>query len=113
MKDGIPAAGFQNVIEADHVARKVNVGMVDRIPNARLRRQIDDHAGTVFPEHALDRFPVGKIAAGCGVDAPGSFIAWLSSVSPVYAMEMPGSRYDIGDLKSYEEVKKNYGGIRK
>ena len=53
------------------------------------------------------------IAAGCGTDAPGSFIAWLSSVSPVYAMEMPGSRYDIGDLKSYEEVKKNYRGIRK
>ena len=53
------------------------------------------------------------IAAGCGVDAPGSFIAWLSSVSPVYAMEMPGSRYDVGDLKSYEEVKKNYRGIRK
>lgn len=52
------------------------------------------------------------IAAGCGVDAPGSFIAWLSSVSPVYAMEMPGRRYDIGDIKSYEEVKKNYRGIR-
>lgn len=52
------------------------------------------------------------IAAGCGVDAPGSFIAWLSSVSPVYAMEMPGNRYDVGDLKSYEEVKKNYGGVR-
>ena len=52
------------------------------------------------------------IAAGCGVDAPGSFIAWLSSVSPVYAMEMPGNRYDVGDLKSYEEVEKNYGGVR-
>ncbi len=53
------------------------------------------------------------IASGCGVDAPGSFIAWLSSVSPVYAMEMPGSRYDIGDLKSYEEVQKKYRGITK
>ena len=53
------------------------------------------------------------IAAGCGVDAPGSLIAWLSSVVPVYAMEMPGRRYDIGDLNSYEEVKKNYRGITK
>ena len=53
------------------------------------------------------------IAAGCGVDAPGSFIAWLSSVSTVYAMEMPGRRYDIGDLKSYEEVKNNYRGIER
>ena len=51
------------------------------------------------------------IASGCGVDAPGSFIAWLASVSTVYAMEMPGRRYDIGDIKSYEEVRKNYRGI--
>ena len=53
------------------------------------------------------------IAAGCGVDAPGSYIAWLSSVVPVYAMEMPGDRYDIGNLESYETIKKTYGGITK
>jgi len=51
------------------------------------------------------------IADGCGVDAPGSFIAWLCQKSPVYAMEMPGSRYDIGNLQSYELVKKEYKGI--
>jgi glucose-1-phosphate thymidylyltransferase len=51
------------------------------------------------------------IAAGCGVDAPGSYIAWLSSVCPVHAMEMPGRRYDIGNLESYENVKKEYKGI--
>lgn len=48
---------------------------------------------------------------GCGHDAPGSFIAWLCRRSPVYAMDMPGRRYDIGDLRSYEEVQKNYKGI--
>ncbi len=53
------------------------------------------------------------IAAGCGTDAPGSFIAWLCRQSPVYAMEMPGSRYDIGNLESYEKVKLEYRGIRK
>lgn len=53
------------------------------------------------------------IDSGCGVDAPGSFIAWLSSVTPVYAYEMPGKRYDIGNLQSYEEVKQNYYGIDK
>ena len=63
-----------------------------------------------FTREDARRFDEG-IRAGCGVDAPGSFIAWLSSVSPVYAMEMPGRRYDIGDLKSYEEVQKNYRGI--
>lgn len=52
------------------------------------------------------------IAAGCGTDAPGSYIAWLCQQVPVYAMEMPGSRYDIGDLKSYEQVQKVYKGIQ-
>ena len=53
------------------------------------------------------------ISEGCGVDAPGSFIAWLCQKSDVYAMEMPGKRYDIGNLQSYEDVKKNYFGITK
>ncbi|MDO5442415.1 MAG: sugar phosphate nucleotidyltransferase [Bacteroidia bacterium] len=44
------------------------------------------------------------IAAGCGVDAPGSFAAWLSSRTAVHAMEMPGRRFDIGNLDSYRRV---------
>lgn len=51
------------------------------------------------------------IDEGCGTDAPGSFIAWLSQKIPVYAMEMPGKRYDIGNLESYECVKATYKGI--
>ena len=51
------------------------------------------------------------IAAGCGTDAPGSYIAWLVSVSKVHAMEMPGRRYDVGNLESYEKIKKEYAGI--
>ena len=51
------------------------------------------------------------IEEGCGVDAPGSFIAWLCSKTVVYAMEMPGKRYDIGNLESYEKVQKEYKGI--
>jgi len=51
------------------------------------------------------------IEAGCGTDAPGSYIAWLAAQTVVHAMEMPGSRYDIGDLKSYEKVKGEYKGI--
>lgn len=53
------------------------------------------------------------IAYGCGTDAPGSYIAWLSMQKPVHAMEMPGSRYDIGNLASYEQVKNDYQGITK
>ena len=51
------------------------------------------------------------IAAGCGIDAPGSYIAWLCGETVVHAMEMPGKRYDIGNLESYEKVKKEYKGI--
>ncbi len=52
------------------------------------------------------------IESGCGTDAPGSYIAWLCTQSAVHAMEMPGKRYDIGNLESYEKVKKEYRGIR-
>ena len=51
------------------------------------------------------------IAAGCGTDAPGSFVAWLSSMVPVHAMEMPGSRYDIGNLEGYNRIRQEYKGI--
>lgn len=44
------------------------------------------------------------IEAGCGTDAPGSFAAWLSTQTTVHAYVMPGKRYDIGDMKSYEYV---------
>lgn len=43
---------------------------------------------------------------GCGYDAPGSFAAWLSKHTDMHAWKMPGKRYDIGDIASYEAVKK-------
>ena len=51
------------------------------------------------------------IQSGCGTDAPGSFIAWLCEQTQVHAMEMPGKRYDIGNLESYEKVQSEYQGI--
>ena len=48
---------------------------------------------------------------GCGYDAPGSFAAWLSGMTPMKAYPMPGSRYDIGNLESYERVRDSYRGI--
>lgn len=51
------------------------------------------------------------IASGCGTDAPGSYISWLAGNTVVHAMEMPGKRYDIGNLESYEHVKQAYSGI--
>ena len=51
------------------------------------------------------------IDQGCGTDAPGSYIAWLCTQAPVHSMEMPGSRYDIGNLESYRQVQATYQGI--
>ena len=51
------------------------------------------------------------IAAGCGTDAPGSYIAWLCTQTPVHAMPMPGKRYDVGNLESYNKIKQEYKGI--
>jgi len=44
----------------------------------------------------------------CNLDAPGSFICWMCGVTEVYAYEMPGRRYDIGGLASYEAVKSGF-----
>ena len=53
------------------------------------------------------------ILGGCGTDAPGSLVAWMCRHSVLHSMEMPGSRYDIGNLESYENVQKTYRGITK
>lgn len=53
------------------------------------------------------------IESGCGIDAPGSFVGWLSKETAVHSMEMPGKRYDIGNLESYEKVQEGYKGVIK
>ena len=57
----------------------------------------------------LDRIPEA-LEAGCGYDAPGSYAAWLSYRTLMHAWKMPGHRYDIGDMKSYEAVRDSYRG---
>ena len=48
------------------------------------------------------------IEEGCGVDAPGSFISWLCKNSEVHAMKMPGNRYDVGNLESYNRINEQF-----
>lgn len=43
---------------------------------------------------------------GCGYDAPGNLASWLCKKVDMYAFELKGKRYDIGDLASYEAVNK-------
>ncbi len=51
------------------------------------------------------------IAEGCGTDAPGSLVAWMCAGSVMHSMEMPGRRYDIGNLESYRQVCESYRGV--
>lgn len=53
------------------------------------------------------------LEAGCGYDAPGSFAAWLSRQTPMKAYRMPGNRYDIGNMESYEKIRASYHGIER
>lgn len=63
-----------------------------------------------FTREAIGKLDEG-ILAGCGTDSPGAFVSWLVDQVPVYALEMPGKRYDIGDLESYTKVCNEYEGI--
>ncbi|MCR5089474.1 MAG: NTP transferase domain-containing protein [Oscillospiraceae bacterium] len=51
------------------------------------------------------------VADGCGTDAPGSLLGWMCRHSVIHSMVMPGNRYDIGSLASYEEAQLRYHGI--
>jgi len=53
------------------------------------------------------------IKNGCNVDAPGSLVSWLCSKCDIYAYLMPGNRYDIGNIDSYNYICENYNGISK
>ena len=46
---------------------------------------------------------------GCGSDAPGNLAHYLTDVTPIHAWRMPGRRYDIGSLDSYEEAQVLFG----
>ena len=46
---------------------------------------------------------------GCGFDAPGNLAHYLCDITTIHAYPMPGKRFDIGSLDSYEEAKKRFG----
>lgn len=48
------------------------------------------------------------IENGCGADAPGNLAHYLVDRTPIHAWPMPGGRFDIGSLDTYEEAKKKY-----
>lgn len=46
---------------------------------------------------------------GCGADAPGNLAHYLVTRTTLHAWPMPGGRFDIGSLDTYEEAKRKYG----
>lgn len=51
------------------------------------------------------------VESGCGLDSPGSLAAYMAGAARLRAMEMPGKRYDIGNMESYRRVRETYRGI--
>lgn len=43
---------------------------------------------------------------GCGFDAPGNLAHYLTDVTTLHAWPMPGYRFDIGSMDSYEEAQR-------
>ena len=48
---------------------------------------------------------------GCGSDAPGNLAHYLVDRTPVHAWPMPGTRFDIGSLDTYEEARRRFVGM--
>ena len=53
-----------------------------------------------------------SIACGCGFDAPGNLAHYLVDKTIVHAWPMPGARFDIGSLDTYEEARRRYAAQR-
>ena len=60
-----------------------------------------------FYIYAREDFPLIEtcIENGCGFDAPGNLAHLLCERSVMHAWEMPGKRFDIGNLEVYEKFK--------
>ena len=58
----------------------------------------------IFRAEDLELFKTGLLE-GCAYDTPGDYLSWLCKQTDVYAMKMPGNRYDIGTMESYEMIR--------
>ncbi len=65
----------------------------------------------IYPGSDLEYILEGIASGECSMDAPGSFIAWFCQKAAVYAYPMPGKRYDIGDMASYQEIQMTFREI--
>lgn len=67
MLHGIVAAGFQNVIEANHVALDVGIRVGDGIANTSLSAQIDHNVWVILLKNTVDESFIRKVALDKGI----------------------------------------------
>lgn len=105
--------------EENELKRQQKTAIITVDDNARItsyeeKPQIPKGNLAVPPFYYYQRGDLNRIPealdAGCGYDAPGSYAAWLSGRTMMHAWKMPGKRYDIGDMDSYEAVRDSYKG---
>ncbi len=58
------------------------------------------------------KFLKNMVQSGKDLDSPGAFISFLTNKTDIFAMKMPGNRFDIGTVETYKEVNKIYKGIK-
>ena len=61
MLDGVVAAAFEDVAEADQVALDVGLRVLQRIAHAGLRGEVDDALGPLPREQRLERLGIGDV----------------------------------------------------
>jgi glucose-1-phosphate thymidylyltransferase len=100
----------ENVLEKQQKTAIITIDDNDMIMSYEEKPKSPKGNLAVPPFYYYKNFDIKRIPealkAGCGYDAPGSFAAWLSHNTPMHAYKMTGKRYDIGDIESYEYVRK-------
>lgn len=104
----------ENWLEKQRKTAIITFGADKRIDSYEEKPRIPKGNHAVPPFYCYRAEDAARIeealSAGCNADAPGSFAAWLSGYVSMYAFEMPGKRYDIGDAASYRQVQEEYRG---
>ena len=70
--DGVMAAGFEDVVEADEVGFDVGIGVSDAVADTGLGGEVDDDIELVLCEEGVDEVAVGDVASDKG---PGLSLA--------------------------------------
>lgn len=91
----------------------IQIDQVDKVINMEEKPQEPKSNWAVPPFYLYTASDLKRILEAvdkkcCETDAPGSFISYFCKENKVFAYPMPGKRYDIGDVKSYNNVKKNF-----